>query len=115
MKATITILALALSLSAMARDGVFCKAGITGAVYSATEGDGHFECNEALREGDACFTGKRKAVIKLINARAFDWDEEWLDEAHYSGRDAIAYTYVDGPNELQEKVTMKRCPADFFN
>lgn len=70
---------------------------------------------------EVCFTGSRETVIKMINSEIdgaptpmFGSDEEWLENAWYSGKDSIAYYYVDGPNELREKMALNRCTAEFF-
>lgn len=98
---------------AQAKANVFCK-NDSGKVISALSEDGHFECAGALAQGDACFTGSRTEAIDLINGNSFNWDEEWLGEAHFKGKDSIAYKWIDGPNEMEEKLSMDRCDAAFF-
>lgn len=113
MKLSALAISLLFSTSAFAaKSGVYCENN--GRIYNAASEDGHFQCAGALAQGDACFTGKRSEVIELINNDTFNWDEEWLESAHYQGKDAIAYLFVDGPNELQDKVSINRCTADFF-
>lgn len=91
---------------------VYCESN--HGLYDAESEDGHYECAEPLAMGTACFSGPRASVIDLINADAFNWDEEWLEDAHFKGRDSIAYTFADGPNELREKVSMERCKPAFL-
>jgi hypothetical protein len=98
---------------AQAKADVFCQDD-SGKAVSALSDDGHFTCAADLRWGSACFTGPRAEVIDLINSDAFSWDEEWLGEAHFMGKDSIAYKFIDGPNELQEKLSMNRCDGSFF-
>lgn len=95
-----------------ATDSVYCKEN--GKIYHARSQEGHFVCAGALMLGQACYTGKQSAIIEMINDGAFNWDEEWLEGASHSGRQAISYYWVDGPNELREKIEMKRCSNDFF-
>ncbi len=103
-----------LSTSVMAVEAnVFCKAGKK--VYNAMSEDGHFRCSESLLiDGNACFTGSRAEVIALINEGSFNWDEEWIEDAHFKGNNEISYMSVDGPNDLKSKLTLKRCSADIF-
>jgi hypothetical protein len=98
---------------AQAKANIFCKTN-AGKVISALSEDGRYECSYALAEGSACFTGPRAEVIDLINGDTFNWDEEWLAGAHFKGRDSIAYKWVDGPNEIEEKLSMNRCDDSFF-
>jgi hypothetical protein len=95
-----------------AQSAVYCKSA--GKIYNASSETGHDECSSALMQGDACFTGSREGVIRLINGNSFSWDEEWLEGAHFRGKDSISYLFVDGPNELKEKRSMDRCEDDFF-
>lgn len=103
-----------LSTSVIASEAnVFCKSGRK--IYSALSEDGHFKCSESiLVDGSACFTGKREDVIELINKGSFNWDEEWIEDAHFKGKDEISYMSVDGPNDLKTKLTLKRCSAEIF-
>lgn len=96
---------------AQAKANIFCKSD-AGKVISALSEDGHFECAAALAQGYACFTGARAEAIDLINE--ISWDEEWLGEAHFKGKDSIAYKWIDGPNEVEEKLSMDRCDSAFF-
>jgi hypothetical protein len=98
---------------AQAKANIFCKNN-AGKVVSALSEDGHFDCAGDLRWGSACFTGKRAEAIDLINGDNFNWDEEWLENAHFMGKDSISYEFVDGPNELREKLSMDRCDSSFF-
>jgi hypothetical protein len=91
---------------------VYCKTG--GKIYIASSEDGHFSCSESFAFGEACFVGARKTVIDLINNDEFNWDEEWVESAHFMGRDSISYVFVDGPNELRESLSMNRCATSFF-
>jgi hypothetical protein len=104
-----------LSTGIMASEAnVFCKSGRK--IYSALTEEGYFKCTESLlTDGTACFTGSRVEVITLINGDSFNWDEEWIEDAHFKGKDEISYMSVDGPNELKTKLSMKRCSADIFN
>jgi len=103
-----------LSTEVMASEAnIFCKTGRK--IYSALSEEGHFKCTESLlTDGTACFTGKREDVIELINKGSFNWDEEWIEEAHFKGKDEISYMSVDGPNDLKTKLTLKRCSAEIF-
>ena len=113
MKALFALALLALSSPAFAANGaVYCKE--QGRVVNALVKDEVARCAGALMQGEACFTGSRAAVIELINDGAFNWDEEWLEKAHFKGQDEIAYTFRDGPNEQSEKLTLARCPRGFF-
>ncbi len=112
MRTLIGILFLTLTTPAFAASGIFCKEN--GRVMTAYQKDEPAECAAALMEGSACFAGKRAEVIAMINNDLFNWDEEWLADAHFKGRDEIAYTWVDGPNELKEKLSLVRCPKGFF-
>lgn len=113
MKALFTLAALALSPAAFAADAIYCKEN--GKVVNAYVADDVPNCAAALMQGDACFAGRREAVIALINSDAFNWGgEEWLADAHFKGRDEIAYTWHDGPNELKEKLSLARCTPGFF-
>lgn len=96
---------------AQAKANIFCKTE-AGKVTSALSEDGHFDCAGDLRWGTACFTGARAEAIDLINE--ISWDEEWLENAHFKGRDSISYEFVDGPNEQREKLSMDRCDDSFF-
>lgn len=98
---------------AHAKANVFCK-NDSGKVLSALSEDGHFGCAAALAQGEACFTGPRAEVIAVINGNAFNWDEEWIDEASYKGKGEIAYTFVDGPNGTEDRLSMSRCDSAFF-
>lgn len=95
---------------------VYCKIIENGEmkIYNAAVNDGHYECADHLREGAACFTGSRGDVISLINSGSFDWDEEWLEGAHYKGFFEISYVYADGPNDLRMTLSMDRCSRNFF-
>jgi len=95
-----------------AKSDVLCKVG--GEIYSARTHTGLMDCNEPLSYGEACFTGKRSEVIELINSGYFNWDEEWLEQAHYVGTNSIGYLFVDGPNDQIEKVRINRCKKDFL-
>lgn len=110
----LTISAFSLTTPSFAANGaVYCKE--RGRVVNAlAEEDAPAGCAGALMQGDACFTGSRAAVIELINDGAFNWDEEWLEKAHFKGADEIAYTFRDGPNELSDKLSLVRCPRGFF-
>lgn len=92
---------------------MYCKDG-NGNATDAQSDDGFVECSAAFLNGEACFTGSRKEVIELINSDYFNWDEEWVAEAHFKGADSITYLYVDGPNETTEKLSMERCAPEFF-
>jgi hypothetical protein len=98
---------------AQAKANIFCKTD-AGKVISALSEDGRYDCAAALRWSNACFTGPRAEVIAVINGDAFNWDEEWLDEAHFKGKDEVAYTFVDGPNGIEEHLSMSRCDDAFF-
>ncbi|HRK06405.1 MAG TPA: hypothetical protein PLZ57_01440 [Pseudobdellovibrionaceae bacterium] len=91
---------------------IFCREG--GQLWDALTEDGHFECAGALMVGDACFVGRRRDIIAKINNLEISWDEEWLEGAHYKGRDSISYVWVDGPNELREPQSMNRCTPEFL-
>ncbi len=96
-----------------AQSAVYCKS--EGEIYNAGSEDGRYECAGALMLGEACFTGSRKDIIQLINVDGFfNWDEEWLEKAHFKGKDSIAYLYVDGVNETQKNLSMDRCTKAFF-
>lgn len=91
---------------------IYCREG--GKVWDAFSEDGHFECAGALAHGTACFVGRRAEIIERINNLEVSWDEEWLEGAHYRGRNAIAYIWADGPNELREPQSIERCTREFF-
>lgn len=113
MKMTLALILTLTSFSALAsKANIFCK--VSGKVISALSEDGHFDCAESLLTGTACFTGSRKAVIELINQDTFNWDEEWLARANYKGRDAISYSFIDGPNEWEERISIDRCTHSYF-
>lgn len=81
-----------------------------GESFDAQSEEGHFECAAALTQGEgACFTGSASKVVDLINSDAFNWDEEWLEGARVKGNDKITYKWVDGPNEISDSLTLKRC------
>jgi len=101
------------SSSAFAASGIFCRAN--DRIYSAMTNEGFLVCAEAMAFGKACFTGERSEVIDIINSGYFEWDEEWLQSAHYSGKNDVAYVYVDGPGRIKAKTVMKRCTKEFFN
>lgn len=112
MKAMLFLLC-SLSLSAFAaRSTVYCES--EGHIYNALSEEGHYKCAYSLMDNGACFTGQRSEVIALINQDSFNWDEEWLEGAHYKGQDEIAYLFVDGPNEFKDPVSMSRCTDSFF-
>jgi hypothetical protein len=92
---------------------IYCQE--SGKVWNALSEEGHFECAGALMQGEACFVGRRSEIIEHINNLEVSWDEEWLESAQYVGRNAIAYTWVDGPNELREDRLIQRCTAEFFH
>ena len=95
---------------------VYCKIVENGEmkIYNALVDDGRYECADNLREGAACFTGSRGDVISLINNGGFNWDEEWLEGAHYKGFFEVSYVYADGPNDLRTTLSMDRCSKNFF-
>lgn len=107
------IILIASTLVQAGEANVYCRTE-KGSVVSALSEDGHYDCAADLWWGGACFTGKRSAAIELINGDSFNWDEEWLEGAHYKGRDSIAYVTVDGPNEIREHRSMERCSEEFF-
>jgi hypothetical protein len=113
MKLLIQLLTLTLSATAFgASSTIYCK--VNGKITNAYSEDGRYDCAGALMEGTACYTGARKAIISDINSNAFNWDEEWLEGANFNGPSAISYYFVDGPNELRDKIVMDRCTDDFF-
>lgn len=108
-KIIISILLLSSSVFA-ANSAIYCKSN--GKIYNAASKEGHVECNESFGFGHVCFTGDRDEVISMINNRQFDWDEEWLKNAHYIGENQISYMYVDGPNNFMDKKIISRCDKD---
>lgn len=112
----LTIFSVAATQSASAttaKGRVLCK--VDGVILDAASEEGHFDCMQDVLFGGACFTGSRQAVIDLINSREeFGSDEEWIEGAHFHGKNAISYIFRDGPNEQSEKVVMNRCTAEFF-
>jgi hypothetical protein len=113
MKIFFLFAAFVISTPAFAADAIYCREN--GKVVNAYVQDDVPNCAAALMQGEACFTGRREAVIALINADSFNWGgQEWLADAHFKGRDEIAYTWHDGPNELKEKLSLARCTSGFF-
>lgn len=111
MKALLFIVMALMPALAQAKTDLFCQKD--GEPLSALSDHGR-ECEGFLMDGNACFVGKRSALVNLINSGYFNWDEEWLEGAHYRGRDSIAYEFVDGPNELRQKISINRCDGAFF-
>lgn len=111
----IALFCLSVSSRASAAD-IYCKVIENGEmkIYNASVNEGHVECADHLREGAACFTGSRGDVISLINNGGFNWDEEWLEGAHYKGFFEVSYVYADGPNDLRMTLSMDRCSKNFF-
>ena len=110
----ITVLFVSVSSFASAFPGaVWCK--VDGKAQNAIVQDESTPCAGALMMGDACYTGSRGYVIDLINnSEIVLSDEEWIENAHFKGQSEVAYTFVDGPNEESSKVSMDRCPGNFF-
>lgn len=75
---------------------------------------GHYDCQEHLSQGAVCFVGSRSEAIQLLNSGKFNWDEEWIQNAHFKGITDIAYTYTDGPNGIQTKLSFGACTRAFL-
>lgn len=103
------------SFSAFAN--VYCQA--SGEVFHVLSAKG-FRCNDEFFSGGAvCFTGSRAQAIKLLNSEEFQanfagTDGESIGNAHFKGKDAISYDFIDLANEYVEKMTLNRCDSDFF-
>lgn len=112
------LIVLAASSSAFAaKSAIYCKytADEFYVVYDASTDEGNQECAPHLMQSAACFTGSRSEVIDLINETdTFNWDEEWLGEAKYKGKNEISYKWIDGPNDVKETQTLVRCTKEFF-
>jgi hypothetical protein len=104
---------MASSAQAAPRANIFCK--VQGKVVSALSERGRYDCAASLVFGLACYRGPRAEVIRLLNSPHFNWDEEWIENARFMGRSEISYEFVDGPNELREKLSMGYCPSSFFS
>lgn len=105
---SILILLSLISAPVEARDtDILCR--LKGRMVSATTENGRQDCKENISMGEACFIGQRALAIRLLTSDIFNWDEEWIENAHFKGRDEISYEYVDGPNDLRLKHSMRRC------
>lgn len=102
-----------LTTSAFAFGTVYCKDDARK-LYNAASEQGLPTCAGALAHSNACFTGQRADVIKLINDGTFTWDDVWLEGAYYKGRNDISHLLVDGPNKIQDRLSMVRCTSEFF-
>lgn len=114
MKSILVLLFILVStqVHADARGNVFCR--VKKKVLSALSEEGREMCAGDLMVGKACFTGSRSQVIGYINNGTFNWDEEWLENAHFQGTTEISYEFVDGPNDVREKLTLLPCGNEFF-
>lgn len=116
MKAFILLSLLIFSAGVFAKADVYCKDN--GRVINILSED-YFDCQGYLLMGAVCFTGNRGEAIKILNSQEvrnmFDGtDGEFIENAHYMGRDEISYTVQDLANEWSDKVSIKRCSASFF-
>ena len=73
---------------------------------------GHFDCLDAFAEGNICYVGPRAEALKVLKDLQdtdFNWDEEWIEDIHFKGKNEISYDFVDGPNDLRSSLSMKPC------
>ena len=98
---------------------IYCEDGNSKKVMNIFDEDAFSVCVGALAGigGGACFVGKRADAVALLNSRyvrdLFDGtDGEYIKDAHFKGKDSIAYTSVDEANEISSKRSISRCAKD---
>lgn len=104
------LLALFISAQSSFAAGVFCK--IDNKLVDVFSQEGHFDCLDAIRDGEACYLGEREDAFKLISDLQdtdFNWDEMWIEGIHLKGKSEIGYSFVDGPNETRKKQSFRVC------
>ena len=80
-------------------------------VFTVDE-DGELQVAEVSDFEDLCYKGSRDEALRLleeaVRQKYLNWDEEWFENPRIEpGR--IVIDYVDGPNEVREKVEVTRC------
>jgi hypothetical protein len=112
MKKIIIFLSLLISFQTFASGGagIYCK--VNGKYVDTLSEDGHYNCASAFLDGTACYAGARADALKLftdLQDTDFNWDEEWIEDIHFKGKNEISYAFVDGPNELRVKRSLRPC------
>lgn len=82
-----------------------------------------WKCRDSFfpfRDEKACFTGKRSEAIDIINSLYYQdyfdgTDGEYINDAHYKGKNEISYIFYDEANDYSEKMILKRCIKKFFD
>jgi len=91
-------------------NAILCR----GEVYVTSksfEPDGYDEACSAhdVMEGQVCFTGDVKWAAWAMNQSILSGDEEWVENAVVGDVNTVLLSYVDGPNDYREDVSVARC------
>ena len=73
------------------------------------DGELHEQVTEAF---DLCYKGSRNEALRLleeaVRQKYLNWDEEWFENPRVEPT-GLVIDWVDGPNEVREKVEVTRC------
>ena len=74
--------------------------------------DGELQVAEVSDFEDLCYKGSRDEALRLleeaVRQKYLNWDEEWFENPRVEPT-GIVIDWVDGPNEVREKVEVTRC------